>query len=150
MSYTPSIIEPVYKSIIRSVTDAIEEINAMDLVDGEVVYHNFEERSNEDNLPPNTILGTDGFAFDENDGLWIIRYAIALSSFGDTNLLNEIKIIDYLQQRFGKGRKIPLLEMVAGETVSELVVSEFRTTPMGQSEMRNYRTILLEINRTGK
>lgn len=150
MSYTPHIIEPVYKSIIRSVTDVIEEINDLDLVEGDVVYHNFEERSNEDNLPPTTIIGTDGFSFDENNGLWLIRYALAVSSYKDANLLREIKVIDYLQQRFGKGKKIKLLEMDAGDQVSELVVEEFRVPPMGQSEMRSYRTILLELARTGK
>lgn len=150
MPYQPSVIEPVYKSIIRSVVDAIEEINTFGLVEPDVEYHNWEERNNEENLPATTLIGTDGFSFDENDGLWLVRYALAISSYKDANLLNEIKIIDYLQQRFGKGNKVKLLEMTDGEEVNELVVSDFKVLPMGQSEMRNYRTIGIELARTGK
>lgn len=150
MAYEPTIIAPVYKSVIRHINDLIEEINQLGLVEPDVQYHNWEERSNEENLPSTTLIGTDGFSFDENDGLWIVRYALAISSYNDANLHNEIDLIDFLQQKLGKGKKVPLREMVAGEEVTELVVSDFRLFPMGQSELRNYRTIGVELNRTGK
>lgn len=150
MTYTPHLISPIYKSVIRSVTDLIEEINTIGMVDPDIQYHNWEERSNEENLPTTTLIGTDGFSFDENDGLWIVRYSLAVSSYRDTNLLNEIDLLDFIHQKMGKGKKVKLREMVAGDEVNELMVSEFKVMPMGQSELRNYRTIGLELTRTGK
>lgn len=144
----PSVIEPVYKSIVRAITDAIEEWNGSN-DHPEVAWHNFESRNEENKLPQHTLLGLDGFSFDENQGLWIIRCALAVSSYRDINLLTEIEFIDWLQRRFGEGEKIPLREMNEGEMVNELVVTNFVMLPMAQSELRNYRTIGLEVKRTG-
>jgi hypothetical protein len=143
----PSPIPAVYKSMIRFVSDMIEEINA----DGSfplVAYHNWENRGDENTLPPITLIGLDGFSFDENQGRWIIRVALAISSYRDTDLLEEIDMIGFVQDRLGEGQKIDLLEMVDGTTVSQMVVSAFKMLPMGQSEIRNYRTIGLELLRT--
>jgi hypothetical protein len=149
MPFEPKLISPIYKSIIRNVVDLVEEINTLGLVNPPAEYHNWEERVDEQNLPNTTLIGTDGFSFDENNGLWLIRYALAVSSFNDADLLNEINLIDFLQQRMGKNEKVPLRELTAGEQVNELVVTDFRVFPMGQSELRNYRTIGIELNRTG-
>lgn len=114
-----------------------------------ISYHNWESRSPEENLPSHTLIGTDGFSFDENAGLWIIRFALAVSSFRDTNLLTEIELIGYLQERYGEGKKIDLLRLSDGAVASELVVSAFKVQPMAQSEQRNYRTLGIELLRTG-
>lgn len=150
MPFEPSIVSPIYKSVVRHVVDLIEEVNALGLVNPEAQYHNWESRVNEENLPGTTLIGTDGFSFDENNGLWLVRYALAISSYNDADLLNEIDLLDFIHQRMGKGEKVPLREMVAGEEVNELVVSDFRIFPMGQSELRNYRTVGIELARTGK
>lgn len=143
-----STIEPVYKSIIRFTTDVIAEINSVGTF-REVQWHNFESRNDENQLPAATLVGLDGFSFDENQGLWIIRVALAISSFHDLNLLEEIELIDRIHQHFAEGQKIPLLEMADGEQINELVITNFVMLPMAQSEVRNYRTIGLEIKRTG-
>lgn len=137
----------IYKSIIRSVIDVIEELNA-DGRFGVVTYHNFEERSKEKEMPPHTLIGTDGFSFDENSGLWMIRLALAVSTFRDFNLMNEVELIEFLHERFGEQKKISLRDPVTGEVYSELRLSQFRVMPMGQSEYRNYRVIGLELQRT--
>lgn len=144
----PSIIEPVYKSIIRRVTDLIDELNDTDRF-GLITYHNWEERGQEKTLPKNTLIGTDGFAFDENEGLWLIRFSLAVSSYRDMNLLNEIELLDEINRRMGEGETIDLLEMENGEVQNQLVVTTFEVMPMGQSEIRNYRTIGIELKRTG-
>lgn len=144
------IITPIYKSIIRSVVDLIEELNNLGVVSPPVEYHNWEERGLEANLPSTTLLGTDGFSFDENDGLWVIRYALGLSSYRDANLMNEVELIDHIHQRFRKGNKVALLEMDAGAEVNELIITEFKLMPMAQSELRNYRTMGIELARTGR
>lgn len=148
MASKTSIVKPVYKSIIRATTDMIEELNAT----GEfppLLYHDWESRSDEAKLPRQTLLGIDGFSFTENSGRWLISYALGISSYQDANLLNEIDLLDAIQLRMGEESKIPLREMVAGEIVNELVVTTFQILPMSQSEMRNYRTIGIELKRTG-
>lgn len=142
------IVSQIYKSILRSITDFIDETNALEVLP-KLVFHNFEERSLETKLPDETLFGLDGFSFTENKGLWIIRLALAVSSYRDTNLHDEIELLDEIQHRFGENQKIILLSEVTGDEVNELVVTDFELLPMAQSEVRNYRTIGLEIKRTG-
>lgn len=141
------IIEPVYKSILRRVTELIEELNSLGTFK-EIEFHNFESRNDEQDLPKKTLVGVDGFSFTENKGLWVIRLAVAISSYQDINLLEEVELMSEIQRRMGEGAKIPLLEMQYGSEVNELVVTDFELLPMAQSELRNYRTIGLEIRRT--
>lgn len=142
-------IPAIYKSIIRSISDLIETVNAGSLYTEAVGYHNWEERTPETQLPNHTLIGTDGFSFDENGGFWIIRFALAVSSYRDTNLLTEVDLLGLIQDRYGEGCKIDLLRLSDGEVASELVVSAFKVQPMAQSEQRNYRTIGIELLRTG-
>ncbi len=63
-------ISRIMKSIIRHVTD---------MADGSVhpmTYHAWEARGEEDKLPKSTLIGLDGFNFDENTGLWVVRCAV--------------------------------------------------------------------------
>lgn len=140
-------IPAVYKSVIRATSDMIEALNATGLYTP-IEFHNWEERTPEANLPQLTLIGVDGFSFDENQDLWIIRYALAVSSFRDVNLLNEVELIGDIHERLGEGKKINLLRLTDGEIESELVVSAFKMQPMAQSEQRNYRTIGIELLRT--
>lgn len=126
----------------------ISEINALGTFRN-VQWHNWESRSEENELPNDTLIGLDGFSFDENQGLWIIRVALAISAYNDINLLEEIELIDHIHQRFAEGEKISLLDMNDGGEINELIVTNFVMLPMAQSEIRNYRTIGLEIKRTG-
>lgn len=142
------LVTPIYKSVIRHIVDLIEELNA-DGSYGTISYHNWESRGEEQSLPQHTVIGLDGFSFKENGGLWLIRFALAVSSYRDANLLNEIELLDHLQWRMGEGEKVNLLEMTLGEKVNELVVTDFEILPMAQSELRNYRTIGMELKRTG-
>lgn len=142
------LIAPIYKSVIRATVDLIAELNAL----GDfslITYHNWESRGDENALPKNTLLGIEGFSFDKNKGLWLVRYALGLSSHRDQNLINEIEIVDEMEQRMGEGNKIKLRNLTSGNEVNELVVTEFQVMPMGQSEIRNYRVIGMELNRTG-
>lgn len=145
----PDLIGPIYKSIVRWTTDLIEELN----LTGDfptLAYQDWENRYDETVLPRGTLLGIDGFSFEENQGLWLLRFALALSSHRDENLHNEIELISAINRRTGEGQKIPLREMVAGEEVSELKVAAWQLMPMTQSLLRNYRTIGIEALRTGK
>lgn len=145
----PSPIPPVYKSIVRAITDTIEWINTKGLYPQQVGFHNWEERTPETQLPQTTLIGVDGFGFDENEGRWIIRFALAVSSYRDINLLTEIELIGLLEEKFGEGEKINLLRLSDGAIASELVSAAFKVMPMAQSEQRNYRTIGVELLRTG-
>ncbi|MET0377068.1 MAG: hypothetical protein ABW128_22775, partial [Rhizorhabdus sp.] len=71
-----------------------------------------------------------------------------LSRFRDANLHDEMEMVSYLHQRIGDGCKVPLLNELA-EIESELVVTAFELLPMSQSTQRNYRTIGIELKRTG-
>lgn len=144
----PSVIEPVYKSIIRHVTELIEELNSIGSFKP-IEWHNFESRNDEGDLPHITLIGLDGFSWHENRGRWIVRVALAISSYRDLNLLEEIELVSEVQRRIGMGQKIKLLDMADGSEVNEMVITDFQMLPMAQSEVRNYRTIGLEILRTG-
>lgn len=143
-----SVITPAYKSIVRATVDMIEELNVSQRW-GEIAYHNWESRGDENELPRATLIGIDGFGFNENEGRWMIRYAMGISSFRDFNLVKEIEMIDAVHAYFGQGKKVKLLDMDTGDVVNELVVSDFDVLPMAQSQLRNYRTIGLELLRTG-
>jgi hypothetical protein len=143
-----SIVSPIYKSIVRDLTEAIEAINAIGVFKT-VEFHDFESRNDENALPRTTLLGIDGFSFSENGGLWIVRFALALSSYRDMNLHEEIELLDEIQKHYGEGQKINLLDMHDGSIANEMVVTQFEVMPMAQSEQRNYRVIGLEIKRTG-
>lgn len=147
MPLKKSIVAPVYKSIIRATTDLIAEMTLTGKFP-EIEYMDWESRGDEANLPKKTLLGIDGFSFQENQGRWLISYALGLSSYKDANLLNEIEMIDYIQIKMGEDAKIKLLEMERGEQISELVVTNFTMLPMAQSELRNYRTMGMELKRT--
>jgi hypothetical protein len=144
----PNSIPQVYKSIMRHTVEMIDHLNALNLW-GTITYHDFESRGDENELPRTTLIGVDGFSFSENRGLWIVRFALAISSYRDTNLLNEIEMIGEIQNWFGEHKKINLLNMADGTISNEMVVTDFEMLPMAQSEIRNYRTIGIEIKRTG-
>lgn len=143
MSRTISLIR---KSWMRAVNDARELITERT---GEIVdYWDYESRADEDKMPTRTVLGPDGFAFHENEGLWTIRVGLSLSTYNDRNNLDESEYLDILHELFGHHKKVALRDPDTGDVISELVVVEFQIMPMGQSELRNYRTIGIELLRT--
>lgn len=140
------IISTIYKSLVRSVNDLIDVVASET---GEpCAYWAFESRADEDKMPPITVLGVDGFTFHENKGLWMIRAGISLSTRNDRNNHEEAEILDIVHRLFGYHQKVALRHPETGEVFSELYVTEFDVMPMGQSELRNYRTIGLELLRT--
>lgn len=143
------ILESIYKSIVRATTDAIADIKAT-TGDQSIEYHPWESRADEAKLPQVPLIGVDGFQFEENKGLWVVRYGIGVSSYMDANLLHEIKILDRLHELTGEGKKIDLLNPTDGSLISELVVSAWHLSPMASSEYRNYRVISVELRRTGQ
>jgi hypothetical protein len=143
-----SIVAPVYKSIVRATMDMIDEINATGTFPV-VLYHDWESRADEVSLPKETLVGVEGFSFTENQGRWLISFGFGISSFRDANLMIEIELIDFIQQKYGEQKKINLLSMVDASIENEMVVTAFQILPMAQSEQRNYRTIGVELKRTG-
>ncbi len=144
----PDVIAPIYKSIVRWIGDTVEELSETGGFPP-MQYQDWESRGDENKLPEITLVGMDGFSFEENDGLWVIRFALAVSSYRDAGLLNEIELVSELHRRMGQGSKIPLREMDFGEQINELLIADWRLAPMSQSNLRNYRTIGIEALRTG-
>lgn len=140
-------ISTVYKSLLRSVNDLIKDV-AEKTGDTDVRYWAWESRADEDKMPSGTVIGVDGYNFDENKGLWIIRAGITLSTRNDLNLMTETEILDIIHDHYGYQKKVNLLHPDTGELFSELYVVEFQVMPMGQSELRNYRTVGIELKRT--
>ncbi|WOF44360.1 hypothetical protein KNJ79_05355 [Sphingopyxis indica] len=131
---------------MRHITDLIEELNA-DLGTG-ILYHAWETRGEEDQLPKTTLMGLDGFNFHENAGLWIVRFSVTVSSYQDINLLKEFDILDGIYEWFGEKKRVPLRDMSSGEEENQLVVTDFEVAPMAQTMIRNYRTVSIELKRT--
>jgi hypothetical protein len=124
-------ISNIYKSIVRSTVDLIEVLKST-TGDDAIQYWSWESRADENKLPSSTLLGVDAFAFEENRGLWNVRYALALSSYRDANLLNEITLIDIIQKSTGEGKKVTLRNS-EGNPESEMVVSAWQLAPMAQA-----------------
>lgn len=141
------IISSVYKSLLRAVNDLVEELQQA-TGDMDIRYWAWEGRLDEEKMPTTTLVGLDGYNFDENKGLWIIRAAITLSSYDDANLHEESEMLDLIHERFGYHQKVSLRLPDSGDVFSELFVTEFQVMPMGQSELRNYRTCAFELLRT--
>lgn len=138
----------VYKSVVRATTDLIEQITST--IPGITIrYWAWEDRMDEDKMPRETLLGVNGFSLDENRGLWVIRFGITLSTVDDANLLLEADLIDLIMEVFGEDRKIALLDPEDASVLNELVSVDCRVLPMGQTQMRNYRSIGVEMRRTG-
>lgn len=138
----------VYKSVVRSVNDLVEAVQATN-PNQPVRYWSWEDRMDEDQMPREMLIGVNGFSFHENLGLWLIRFGITLSTVDDANLLVEADIIDMIHDRFGEKKKIALREPELGEEISELVSVNWEVLPMGQTQVRNYRSIGVELRRTG-
>jgi hypothetical protein len=135
----------LYKSVVRATHDLVKDIEATT----PIRYWDWENRDDEDKLPRETLLGVNGFNLHENLGLWIIRFGITLSTVDDANLLLEADIIDMIHERFGEKQKIFLRDPDDGSVISELVSVDFEVMPMGQTQVRNYRAIGVELRRTG-
>lgn len=138
----------VYKSTVRAVNDLVKEIQST-MPDQTVRYWAWENRDDEDKLPREMLVGINGFGFDENLGLWIIRTGLTLSTIDDANLLVEADVIDLIFEKFGEKQKIALLNPDDGTQTSELVSVHCEVLPMIQTESRNYRSIGIELRRTG-
>jgi hypothetical protein len=137
----------LYKSVVRATGDLVKDVQTA--VDDTAEYWDWENRADEDKLPRVTLIGVNGFHFKENNGLWIISFGITLSTVDDDNLLREADIIDMIHDRFGEKKKIALLDPVDASQTSELWSSDFEVMPMGQTQVRNYRPIGIELRRTG-
>lgn len=137
----------IYKSVVRAVRDLVEDIKTT-TDDPSMRYWSWEARLDEDKLPEVTLIGVNGFDFAENRGLWRIHFGITLSSYEDANLLREADIIDMIHTRFGFESKIALLDPTTGDQFNELSVLDFEVMPMGQTQIRNYRTMAVEVCRT--
>lgn len=139
-------LTPIYKSLVRHVTDLIDDLNASG--DYGIQYHAWETRGEEDSLPKTTLMGLDGFQFEENTGLWVIRCSITVSSYQDATLFKEFEVLDGIFDWFGEKKKVPLRDMDTGDEESQLVVTAFEVAPMAQTLLRNYRTVPIELKRT--
>lgn len=139
----------LYKSCVRAVDDLVKDIRITMPDQDTLEYWTWEARLDEDQLPRVPLLGVNGFAFDENNGLWRVHCGLTISTVDDANLLIEADMIDMIHDRFGEGQKITLLDPDDASTINELLVAHFEVLPMGQTQMRNYRSIGLELLRTG-
>jgi hypothetical protein len=137
----------VYKSVVRAVNDLVKDIQTQ--VEPEARYWSWEDRMDEDKMPRVMLVGVNGFSFDENLGLWLIRFGLTISTVDDANLLQEADIIDMIHDRFGEHQKIALRDPDTGDTTNELVSVHWEVLPMGQTQVRNYRSIGVELRRTG-
>lgn len=142
------IYSTLFKSTQRAINDLIKDIRATTGDQG-VRYWSWESRSDEDKLPREPLIGLNGFTWDENSGLWLVRFGITISTVDDANLGFEADVIDLVHTHFGQKQKFLMRDPTSGTVINELVVTEFEVMPMTQTQLRNYRTIAIEVKRTG-
>lgn len=109
----------------------------MTLGDPSVRYWSWEDRMDEDKMPREPLVGINGFTFDENSGMWLVRFGITISTVDDANLMVEAEVIDLAHERFGVKTKFFMRHPDTGEILNELVVTSFKVMPMRQIQMRN-------------
>lgn len=142
----PSPISAIVKSLIRHCVDLVDDINAT--TSHQVQYWSWETRADEDKLPKVALLGLDNFHFEERLGLWEINCSFGLSSYHDSNLLDEIELLDKIFDACHHGQRVTLLNPIDGTEIDQLVVTDFEISPMAESMYRNYRTVSLNLRRT--
>lgn len=142
------IYSTLYKSTVRAVHDLIKEIRAT-TGDESIRYWSWENRTDEDKMPREPLIGINGFTWDENQGLWLVRFGLTISSVDDANLIFEAEMIDIIHERLGQGQTFAMRDPTSGTIINELVVTSFEVMPMGQTQLRNYRSIGIEVKRTG-
>jgi hypothetical protein len=144
-----SAIPQIYKSIIRNSMELVSLIGAT-TGNQDIQFHNWEARGEENDLPRCTLLGPDGFTFEENGGLWVVRYGLTLSVVNDVNLLDETEILGLIHDRTGERSKLRLLDELTGDEVSEMYCTAWQLAAMASSPNRNYRSIGIELLRAGE
>jgi hypothetical protein len=138
----------LYKSVVRATNDLVKDIKST-TGDQTLRYWAWEDRVDEDKMPRVPLMGVNGFTLDENNGLWIVRFGVTISSIDDANLLEEADMIDAIHDVFGEKKTFPLRDPDTGDIVNDLVSVKFEVFPMGQTQVRNYRSVGIEIRRTG-
>lgn len=139
------IMSTLYKSLVRSIGDLIEEAKTT-TGDAGIEYWSWESRADENDMPTQTLMGLSDYTFRENLGLWEVRCGIVISTYNDRNLHQESEILDIVHTMFGEHKTVDLYDEL-GNVFSQLAVTDFEIMPMGQSELRNYRTVGLELKR---
>ena len=142
-------IPHIYKSLIRNTMDLISLIGTT-TGNQDIEFHSWDARAEENDLPRKTLLGPEGFTFEENQGLWVIRYGLTLSTWQDINLLDEIEIVGLIHDYTGERTKVPLLNEQTGEELGQLVCSVWELAPSVQTSLRNYKSINVELLRAGE
>lgn len=139
----------VYKSVVRAANDLVKDIKATMPDQDALRYWSWESRMDEDKMPNVPLIGINGFSLEENAGLWVIRFGLTISTVDDANLLVEADMLDIIHQHFGEKKKIFLRDPDEGAAINELVSVDFHIMPMGQTQVRNYRSVGIEFKRTG-
>lgn len=142
-------IPRIYKSIIRHTQDVITDIKAT-TGHQTIEYFSFNARFEENKLPTTTLLGMEDFTFQENGGLWVVRYVLTLSTWQDVNLLDEVEILGVIHDKTGERTKVKLRDEVTSEEVSELYCSAWEMAPGVPTSLRNYKAINVELLRAGE
>jgi hypothetical protein len=140
-------LESLYKSLIRSVMDVVDDCHQLGIAPG-LQYYAWDSRAEVSTPPSVDLIGLAGWTFRENHGLWIVHAGITISTFNDENLFREIKIIDALHNRWGDQLDIPMLDKDTGEEYTHLKVVEFEIMPLTNAEKRNFRPIGMQLVRT--
>lgn len=140
-------IEALYKSLLRHVHDIMDEAKALGL-SSTLDYYAWDSRGDVSETENRDLIGLAGWSFKENGGRWLVHAGVVLSTYNDENLFREIAILNFIHDKLGEQSKIPMRDKETGDKVDELYVAEFEIMPAGQSELRNYRTVALELLRT--
>lgn len=142
----PSPISRIRKSLTRHLMDMAVEYSTLN---GQpLTYYDWEQRAEENTYPQNAMIGLNGFNFEENGGLWIVRFGISVSTYLDTGLFEEGDILDCVFDWFHEKSMIPLRDMLTGDENEMLYVTAFEIAPMLPTQLRNYRTVSVEAKRT--
>lgn len=141
------LISSIYKSLQRSVVEIMEEIKVA-TGHQNISYWSWENRADENELGDQSYIGISGFDFNENRGLWVVRFSLGLSPWNDLNMDAQVRMLDVIFEHLGEGKKVNLLEANTGALVSEMVASHFHIAPATTTELRNYRVISFELLRT--
>ena len=139
----------LYKSVLRSVNDLVKDIQSTTPSQADIQVWSWENRVDEDKMPRVPLIGLNGLHLHENGGLLIISFGITLSTVDDANLHDEADVIDVIHKHFGEHKKVLLRDPDTGDVFNELVSVDCEVMPMGQTQMRNYRPIGIEVRRTG-
>jgi hypothetical protein len=143
-------LNSIYISLIARIQEIISEALS-DGISTNLQYHSWDSLGDITELPETDLMGLVDWTYAENVGLSTVNFGILISTINDENLFKMVQMLDLIHnacvEKPGKYKTWRILDQ-NGEEITQFVVTDFEVMPAGKSELRNTRTVGIELMKT--